>query len=193
MARNAPQQGDFQEETPMASSGLRRRRACSGCCCLLVVAAALVLPASVAAQPTRKPADLPPAQRAEATALLASIAAVFDAFASGDAAAMLRHVHPNGRVTASGTRGDGASSLRQQSWTEFADRVRPDRAFKETISDPVIDIDDDIAMVWARFVVRVDGKIANCGVDHFDLVREKGTWKVMNLTFSSRTTGCPVE
>ena len=26
---------------------------------------------------------------------------------------------------------------------------------------------------------------------HFDLVRENGTWKVMNLTFSSRVTGCP--
>jgi hypothetical protein len=33
----------------------------------------------------------------------------------------------------------------------------------------------------------------NCGFDHFDLVREAGAWKVMNLTFSSRLTGCPAE
>jgi hypothetical protein len=46
-------------------------------------------------------------------------------------------------------------------------------------------------MVWAPFVVRIDGKVANCGFDHFDLVRENGTWKIMNLTFSSRTTDCP--
>lgn len=85
----------------------------------------------------------------------------------------------------------GASNLRQQTWTEFAARVRPDRAFQESISDPVIDIDDGIAMVWAPFVVRVGGKVSNCGVDHFDLVREHGTWKVMNLTFSSRTPRCP--
>ena len=106
---------------------------------------------------------------------------------------MLRHVYPDGRVTASGTRGDGASNLRQQRWAEFADRIRPDRAFQESISDPVIEIDDDIAMVWAPFVVRVGGKVSNCGVDLFDLVRENGTWRVMNLTFSSRTTGCPVQ
>ena len=123
--------------------------------------------------------------------MLAPIEALFAAFEAGDAAAMLRHVHPDGRVTASGARGDGASTLRQQRWAEFADRVRPERAFSESISDPVIDIDGDIAMVWAPFVVRVAGKVSNCGIDHFDLVREHGAWKVMNLTFSSRTAGCP--
>ena len=157
----------------------------------IVLAAALVFPAAAAAQPTRKPADPPRAQGAEAAAVLASIAGLLATFEAGDAAAMLRHVYPDGRVTASGARGDGASNLRQQSWTEFSARVRPDRAFEERISDPVIDIDDDIAMVWAPFVVRVGGKVSNCGIDHFDLVREHVTWKVMNLTFSSRTTGCP--
>ena len=103
---------------------------------------------------------------------------------------MLRQVYPDGRVTASGMRGDGASNLRQQSWSQFAERIKPDSAFQERIADPAIEIDGDIAMVWAPFVVRVAGKASNCGVDHFDLVRENGAWKVMNLTFSSRTTGC---
>jgi hypothetical protein len=155
-----------------------------------VVAAALLLSVTAAAQPPRKPAGAPGTQGAEAAAVLAPIAALFTAFEAGDAAAMLRYVYPDGRVTASGVRGDGASTLRQQTWTQFADRIRPDRAFQERIADPVVEIDDDIAMVWASFVVRVGGKVSNCGVDHFDLVRENGTWKVMNLTFSSRTTGC---
>lgn len=157
----------------------------------IVLAAALLFPAAAAAQSGREPAVPRPAQGAEAAAVLAPIAGLFAAFEAGDAAAMLKHVHPDGRVTASGTRGNGASNVRQQSWAEYAGRVRPDRAFTERIWDPVIDIDDDIAMVWAPFVVRVGGKVTNCGVDHFDLVRENGTWKVMNLTFSSRTTGCP--
>ncbi len=157
----------------------------------IVLAAALLLPAAAAAQRKDEPADPPLAQGAAATAVLAPIAGLFAAFEAGDAAAMLRHVHPDGRVTASSTRGDGASTLRQQSWAEFAGRVRPERAFTERISRPVVEIDDDIAMVWASFVVSVGGKVTNCGVDHFDLVRENGTWKVMNLTFSSRTAGCP--
>ena len=141
--------------------------------------------------------QLPPAQPIpppdfESANVLAPIQQLFAAFAAGDSAAMLRLVYPDGRVTATGTRASG-SGLRQQSWAEFAQRVRPDGRFTETISDPAIEVDGDIAMVWAPFVVRVGGKVANCGIDHFDLVRENSAWKVMNLTFSSRITGCPAE
>jgi ketosteroid isomerase-like protein len=124
-------------------------------------------------------------------AVLAPVNALFAAFEAGDAAAVLRQVYPDGRVTAAGMRGDGASGVRQLSWTQFAGRIRPKGAFQERISDPRIAIDGDIAMVWAPFVVRVGGRVGNCGYDHFDLVRENGAWKVMNLTFSSRTAGCP--
>ena len=65
--------------------------------------------------------------------------------------------------------------------------------FRKSISDPAVEIDGDAAMVWAPFVVRVGGQVSNCGVDHFDLVRANGTWKVMNLTFSSRVAGCPAQ
>ena len=136
-------------------------------------------------------ANSPHDERADAKAVLATVNALFVAFESGDAAGMLRQVYPDGRVTASGTRGDGASNLRQQTWTVFAERLKPSAAFQERISDPEIHIDGDIAMVWAPFIVRIGGKVSNCGFDHFDLVRENGVWKVMNLTFSSRVNGCP--
>ena len=152
------------------------------------ILAALLL---VGASDQLPPANALPPPDSDTAAVLAPINALFAAFESGDAAAMLRHVYPDGRVTASGMRGDGAASLRQQSWVQFAARITPATAFRERISDPAIDVDGDIAMVWAPFVVTVAGKVSNCGVDHFDLVRESGVWKVMNLTFSSRTTGCP--
>ena len=141
--------------------------------------------------------QLPPAQPIpspdfETANILAPIQQLFAAFAAGDSAAMLRLVFPEGRVTATGMRASGGG-LRQQSWMEFAQRVTPDGRFTETISDPAIEVDGDVAMVWAQFVVRVGGKVANCGIDHFDLVRDNGAWKVMNLTFSSRVTGCPAE
>src|SRR4051812_19888645 len=154
---------------------------------LLLLLTALLLPCAAAAQ---TPAA---AKNADSDAVLAPINAVFAAFEAGDAPAMLRQVYPDGRVTASGRRADGASNLRQQSWTQFAERVTPARAFQERITDPTITIDGDIAMVWTPFVVRAGGKVSNCGIDHFDLVRENGAWKVMNLTFSSRTAGCPAQ
>lgn len=140
---------------------------------------------------------LPPAQAlsppvGEEQAVLAPINQLFAALEAGDSVGVLRVVYPDGRVTAVGTLHSG-TGLRQESWTQFAARLKPGEGFRESISDPAIEIDGDIAMVWAPFVVRVDGKVSNCGVDHFDLVREGGAWKVMNISFSSRTTGCPAE
>jgi len=157
-----------------------------------LLAASILLPCLVSAEIPPELATGPPvAQGADEKAVLATIDALFAAFDSGDSAAMLRQVYPDGRVTASGTRGDGASNLRPQSWMTFAERITPQQAFRERIANPTVHVDDDIALVWAPFVVRVGDKVSNCGIDHFDLVRENGVWRVMNLTFSSRTTGCP--
>jgi ketosteroid isomerase-like protein len=138
------------------------------------------------------PARALPPPASEDQAVLAPINQLFAAFNAGDAAGVLRVVYPDGRVTAVGTLRSG-NGLRQESWTQFAARLKPGGGFNETISDPAIEVDGDIAMVWAPFVVRVGGKVSNCGADHFDLVRANGAWKVMNISFSSRTTGCPAE
>ena len=151
----------------------------------------LIVAAQVASGQLPPAGPIPPPDF-EAANVLAPIQQLFAAFEAGDSAAMLRLVYPDGRVTATGERASG-SGLRQQSWTEFAQRMTPGSTFQERISDPAIEVDGDVAMVWAPFVVRVNGKVSNCGYDLFDLVRENGTWKVMNLTFSSRTTGCPAE
>ena len=142
-------------------------------------------------------AKLPPAQAlpppaAEEQAVLAPINQLFAALEAGDAAGVLRVVYPDGRVTAVGAL-RGGTGLRQESWTQFAARLKAGEGFRESISDPAIEVGGDIAMVWAPFAVRVDGKVSNCGVDHFDLVRANGAWKVMNIAFSSRTAGCPAE
>jgi ketosteroid isomerase-like protein len=161
----------------------------------LALLAAFLLPGAAGAGNTSGPASAHVRQdeSADAKAVLATVNALFVAFETGDAAAMLRQVYPDGRVTASGMRGDGASNLRQQPWTVFAERIKPSATFQERISDPQVHVDGDIAIVWAPFVVRIGGKVSNCGFDHFDVVRENGIWKVMNLTFSSRTTGCPAD
>ena len=154
---------------------------------------ALFLALAAAAPATKLPpvqALPPPAP--EEQAVLAPINQLFAALEAGDSAGVLRVVYPDGRVTAVGALRTG-NGLRQESWTQFAARLKLGEGFRESISDPAIEIDGDIAMVWAPFVVRVDGKVGNCGVDHFDLVRANGAWKVMNISFSSRTTGCPAE
>ena len=118
---------------------------------------------------------------------------LFAAFEAGDAAG-------NAAPRLSGGPGDRDRQPRQRQRSPPAiaglssqRRLKPGEGFQERISDPAIEIDGDVAMVWAPFVVRVGGKVSNCGYDHFDLVRDNGAWKIMNLTFSSRTTGCPAQ
>lgn len=161
----------------------------------LLLAAAFLLPATAYAQsgPTTPIAKLPPAnplpyEDADAAAVLAPINALFAAFEAGDGAVVLRYVYPDGRVTMV----EGGKA-RLHNWSQFASGLKPGDGFKERITNPAIEVDGDIAMVWAPFTVWVNGKLNNCGYDHFDLIRENGTWKVLNLTFSSHTTGCTAQ
>jgi hypothetical protein len=62
--------------------------------------------------------------------------------------------------------------------------------YEQRLYDPAVEIDGNVAMVWGRYDFRVDGKIAHCGYDHVDLVRDGGRWKIANLSYSMRTTGC---
>lgn len=128
---------------------------------------------------------------ADKSAILAPVDAALAALETQDSAALLRHVYPDGRVTAVGTTASGSTGLRQSSWTEYAARMKPGNGFRERITDPRIEIDGDIALVWAPFTIERVGKITACGYDHFDMVRQAGAWKIMNITFSSRTSGCP--
>ena len=136
---------------------------------VLVVFCVLSGAASAQAQAPHSLAGARSADSADGKAVLAPIDGLFAALDKGDGTAMLRHVFPDGKVTAAGKRPDGSQNLRQQTWTQFAERLSPERAFQERITNPAISIDDDIAMVWAFFVVRAGGKVNSCGIDHFDL------------------------
>jgi len=136
------------------------------------------------------PAGPVPAPLFDEAAVLVPINETFRALEAQDAAALLRQVYPDGRVTAVGTLANGSSGMRSSSWTEYAARMKPGNGFKERITNPAIEIDGDVALVWAPFTIEKGGKIVSCGYDHFDMIRADKAWKIMNITFSTRTTGC---
>lgn len=154
---------------------------------MLSLLSALALSAN---QPLPKAAPLPPPDFGDQE-VIAVIDAMFVTLENGDGPALLKLVYPEGRVTARGTLASGFAGLRSSSFAEYAARMKPGAGFVERITSPVIEQDGDVALVWAPFTITVAGKVTACGYDHFDLVRENGSWKVMNITFSSRVTGCP--
>ena len=141
-------------------------------------------------QPMPKGTGLPPPGTDEG-AVMAPINALFAGLAARDSAAILAQLRTDGGATVASEKTDGTRSVRHMSWSEFAAGIKPGpEKYEERISNPAIEIDGDIAMVWAPYTFLVDGKASHCGFDHFDLVREGGAWKIQNITWSHRTTGC---
>lgn len=142
-------------------------------------------------QPLPKGTGQPPAPDADAPAVLATVQRMFDGLAARDAAAILAQTRPEGGATVADERADDTRQVRHLSWAAFAAGIKPGpERYQERLTDPAVEVDGDIAMVWSPYVFTIDGKAHHCGTDHFDLVRENGAWKVLNVTWSQRTTGC---
>ena len=152
----------------------------------------MILPLLLALQttpvaPIVKGTALPPPSSEEA-AVMAPITAMFAGLAARDAAAISAQLRPEGSATVAAEKPDGTRSVKHLTWPEFTAGIKPGpERYEERLSTPAIEIDGDIAMVWAPYVFTIDGKVHHCGTDHFDLVREGGRWKILNITWSQRT------
>ena len=80
----------------------------------------------------------------------------------------------------------------QMTFDAFADRIgKPGKAqIEERIHDPLVKIDNDLAVVWAPFEFLVDGKVDHCGTDLFNMVRVNGQWLVASIADTGRKD-CP--
>lgn len=141
--------------------------------------------------PIVKGTALPPPDTAEGT-VLAPLTAILGAIGRSDGAAISANTIPDGTVTSVRTGADGKPQRRTVRWSEFAASLKPERAgrVKETIGSPAIEVDGDVAMIWAPYTFFVDAGVSHCGVNHVDLVRTDVGWRILNLTYSHRTEGC---
>jgi hypothetical protein len=119
----------------------------------------------------------------EQQAVLAPITALFDGMAKRDAAAIRKPLLTGGTMV---LMRDGKPT--EMTFDAFADRVgRPGTThIEERIHDPLVRIDHDLAMVWARFEFLVDGKVDHCGTDLFNLVRTDGNWMIASIADTGR-------
>jgi hypothetical protein len=118
------------------------------------------------------------AQTSAEHAILAPINAMFDGMAKRDAAAIQEPTLPGGMMV---LMRDGKPA--QMTFAAFAERVaKPSKVqIEEKIHDPLIRVDNDLAVVWAPFVFLSDGKVNHCGTDLFNLVRVNGKWLIASV------------
>lgn len=125
-------------------------------------------------QPMPKGTGLPPPGTDEA-AVMAQIVRLLGALETKDGAAILAATRPEGGAAAAMELADGKRIIRRIGWAEFAAGLATytDR-YRERLSNPAIEIDGDIALVWAPYTVLKKGAVDHCGFDHFDMVRVNG-------------------
>jgi hypothetical protein len=125
----------------------------------------------------------------EEQAVLAPITAMFDAMAKRDAAAMKKPLLPGGGMV---LMRDGKPT--QMTFDAFVDLVgKPGKSqIEERIHNPLVRIDNDLAVVWAPFEFLVDGKVDHCGTDLFNLVRADGKWLIASVADTGRKD-CPAK
>jgi hypothetical protein len=123
----------------------------------------------------------------EEQAVMAPITAMFDGMTQRDAAAIKKPVLAGGTMV---LMRDGKPT--QMTFEAFADLVgKPGKAhIEERIHDPLVRIDNDLAVVWAPFEFLVDGKVDHCGTDLFNLVRTDGKWIIASVADTGRKD-CP--
>jgi hypothetical protein len=125
----------------------------------------------------------PSADGAEQQAVLAPITQMFDGMAKRDAAAIKKPLLAGGTMV---LMRDGKPT--QMTFEDFANRVGKPGAtqIQERIHDPLVRIDNDLAVVWAPFEFLVDGKVDHCGTDLFNVVRADGQWVIASVADTGR-------
>jgi putative lumazine-binding protein len=123
------------------------------------------------------------AQSADEKAVLVPITAMFDAMAKHDVAAFKQPLLPGGSLTLMRN-----GKPVQLTFDQFAEAIgKPSKGpIEERIHDPLVRIDNDLAVVWAAFEFLADGKVDHCGTDLFNLVRVEGKWLIASVADTGR-------
>jgi hypothetical protein len=142
------------------------------------------------ARPGQEREDHAHASEADRREVLAVVDRMFAGLAAKDRDAIMAEVVPEGRATAN-TLGARRNVI-SEAWPVFTQHIAriPGRPVERLIG-PHVHVEGDIAMIWSRYEMELDGRFLHCGVDHFDLIRQGGRWRVLNLTWTQQTEGCP--
>ncbi|UPG92104.1 nuclear transport factor 2 family protein [Luteibacter aegosomaticola] len=124
--------------------------------------------------------------KADEQAVLAPFQAFLDGMAKYDQAAMRATVQPEGSVAL--LRKD---KVIRNTLSGFIDHIKPGKdSIEERIYEPLVRVDDNLAIIWARYDFRLNGKVIHCGTDLVHLVKQDGKWLIAGIADNSRDE-CP--
>ena len=120
----------------------------------------------------------------EEKVVLIPLQALLDGLAKRDRAAMTAQLLPGGSATL--MRKGKPVQLGFDAFVERLSAPGTDTR-EERINNPLIRIDNNIAIIWTRFVFLLNGKVDHCGTDIVNLVKVDGQWLISSIGDTSRT------
>lgn len=123
--------------------------------------------------------------------VLATIRAFLDAMKAKDSIGMKLALDPVTRFTLLRPSPNGTQVMLLSGADFMKVATQPDGpTYDEPIRKPVVQLDGDLASVWAEYQVRMQGKVSHCGYDSFQLARLGGRWKILSVSDTFRQAGC---
>jgi hypothetical protein len=139
----------------------------------------------------RLTAQTQPSYATDSTAVVDVVKTVLHAMRIGDTAAMRARFHPSMPMRVTAWR-NGAPVVAVDSgaaWVADVGGVRVDQ-LDERIGTPVVQVDGNLAQVWAYYEFLRAGEFSHCGADQFVLGRTEAGWKILSTMYSVRREGC---
>jgi hypothetical protein len=152
---------------------------------------ALAMLGSVAFAGTPAAANPPGHQVGEEAAVLGAMDRYMTAISANDLGAMASMQTPDGMTYRARSVTGGGMEVVSHPNSYWIDPARRDnRTYRERYWSPTVMIRGSIAVVWAPYEFRIDGKASHCGVDVFDFVKVSGEWRVANSMWTVEPDAC---
>ncbi|MBT2115489.1 nuclear transport factor 2 family protein [Dyella sp. LX-66] len=126
----------------------------------------------------------------EEKAVLAPFQTLLDGIGKRDHDMMRSALLPGGMITL--TRADKSQQLHYDAFIEHIPATGTQK-LEERIHDPLVKIDDNIAIIWAPYEFLVDGKVDHCGTDIAHLVKQNGKWLIAGIADNGRKECAPAK
>lgn len=123
----------------------------------------------------------------ERQAVLDTVQALLDTIPARDRAGMRALLVPGGSAVRSRD-----EQVICTPFEEFPDQMPGGTtALEERFYQPTVLIDDDIAMVWARYDFLVDGQVHHWGTNIVSLLKRDGRWRISAVADNGRASPRP--
>jgi hypothetical protein len=150
--------------------------------------AMMVFAALPGAAPAASPAGTVAHLTPEEAAAFAPVAALFEGIATKNEALIRQSMIVDGSATIF-----REGQFHTMTLAKLADRlvgiVRGTDAIEEVMTQPLVRVDHNVAVVWGAYTAFRNGKADHCGSNIVSLIQQNGRWIISGITDTSRECG----